>query len=727
MRSLRVQIITFVVLIEVILTVLILSSVFNINRTGVQDILDDEKQAILILAEDNVRVAFITADYTALQTDMEALEVQPFVDQAMVIDRNNRVVASSNTAEIGKNADQILNGSWELVVIQNASERFGYLAVQFNNDFFNSLVQRIFRTGILVAALWLIISIFLGYYTGTYINRRLKLLEDGALAFSSKQYDYRINMEGLEEIARVALAFNSMASEIEQKINEAEELVESLGKSEENLRVTLDSIGDAVIATDSKGFITLMNPVAEQLTGWSLEEAVGQTLPAVFEIVNEETRTTVPNPVELVLAAGEIVGLANHSLLIAKNGIQYHIADSGAPIRDAKNEIIGVVLVFRDVTEQVRAEQEYLRLTKLESLGVLAGGIAHDFNNLLTGLFGNIGLVKMYLTADHPANKYVDLAMLAMERSRGLTNQLLTFAKGGDPIKETISVGEVVKETAQFSLRGSNVSMALNIEPDLWLVKADKGQLSQVISNLVINGQQAMPTGGQITISVENVLVFGKRYVQIVVQDEGTGIAPQHVNKIFDPYFTTKQQGSGLGLASAFSIINKHNGRLTVSSQQNVGTIFTIHLPAIAKSEADLIRESPEDARTTPDISAHILVLDDDDAVRGVLGAVLEEMGHTVSFAATGQEALSKYRTAYEDGVGFDLLITDLTIPGGLGGLAASQEIFKINPEARIIVSSGYATDPVMANYHDYGFKGIIVKPYRFADLAAVVDRVLYV
>jgi PAS domain S-box-containing protein len=725
MRSLRGQIITFVVLIEAALTLLILSSLFNINRVGVQEVLDEQKQAILILAEDNVRAGFITFDYTSLQTFMEALMVQPFVDQAMVIDRNDRVIASSNTAELGENAEQILNESWQITPIENASESFGYLAIQFNNNFFDTLLNRMLRTGILVSLLWVIISIGLGYYTGVYLNRRLKLLEDGAKTFSRKNYTHRINMNGRDEIARVAAEFDNMAAEIQQKINETESVVQALKESKENLRVTLDSIGDAVIATDGKGNITLMNPVAEQLTGWSMEEAVGKTLPSVFHIINEQTRTLVPNPVEKVLEAGETVGLANHTLLIAKDGIEYHIADSGAPIRDANNNIIGVVLVFRDATEKVRAEQEQLKLTKLESLGVLAGGIAHDFNNLLTALFGNIGLVKMSLSTDHEAHKYVDRSMLAMEHTTALTNQLLTFAKGGDPIKERITIGEVVTEAAQFSVRGSNVRLRIDIQPDLWFVEADKGQLSQVISNLVINGQQAMPIGGTVAIAVENVVISEGKYVQITVQDEGIGIAPQHLDKIFDPYFTTKQQGNGLGLASTYSIINKHNGRITVDSHLNEGTLFTIHLPAKEETETTLTRKLLTEPQPMPDFAARILVLDDEKAVREVLGDMLERMGHTVAYAVEGQEAIAKYRTAYESKAEYDLFITDLTIPGGLGGQAAAQEILKLNPQAKIIVSSGYATDPVLANYKAYGFKGIFVKPYHFAELQEVVRHVL--
>ncbi|MFQ5448334.1 MAG: PAS domain S-box protein, partial [Saprospiraceae bacterium] len=340
------------------------------------------------------------------------------------------------------------------------------------------------------------------------------------------------------------------AVHIMSDITERKQAEEALKESEENLRITLNSIGDAVITTDTNGKVTGMNPVAETLTGWKQKEALGKPLTDVFCIINDQTREPVENPVEKVLKAGKVVGLANHTVLVSKEGAEYQIADSGAPIQNATGRITGVVLVFRDVTEQLRAEQELLKVEKLESVGVLAGGIAHDFNNLLTGLLGNIEMAKMFLSADHKSYQYLESAGRSMESATNLTKQLLTFAKGGDPIKETIAIGEVITETARFSLRGSNVKLQSNIAPNLWLVDADKGQLSQVISNLVINAQQAMPAGGTITIAAENVGTSEGRYVKFTVQDEGVGIAAQYLDKIFDPYFTTKQKGNGLGLAS---------------------------------------------------------------------------------------------------------------------------------------------------------------------------------
>ncbi|MCB0195567.1 MAG: PAS domain S-box protein [Anaerolineae bacterium] len=513
--------------------------------------------------------------------------------------------------------------------------------------------------------------------------------------------------------------------DLEQEIKEREQAEAALRKNEENLRITLNSIGDAVISTDTDGNVTRMNPVAETLTGWKQQEALGRPLLDIFHIVNDQTRKPEANPVAKILKFGRSVELANHTVLIAKEGTEYQIADLGSPIRDSQGKIIGAVLVFRDVTEQLQTEQELLKVKKLESVGVLAGGIAHDFNNLLTGLFGNIEMAKMSLSPNHKSYAYLEAAGRSMDTAINLTKQLLTFAKGGDPVKEVISIAELITETAQFSLRGSNTKLQTNIAPDLWPIEADKGQLSQVISNLVINADQAMPAGGTITVTAKNVETSAGRSVQIEVRDKGVGIAPQYLEQIFDPYFTTKQKGSGLGLATTYSIINKHDGQIMVDSQINQGTVFTISLPAVEKKQEEITPEPTIKADTPASSFARILVMDDEEMVRSVLGAMLKNMGYDVAFTATGQEAIEAYHNAFEHGIPYDMVITDLTIPGGIGGQAVAEEILQIDPQAKIVVSSGYATDPVMANYQDYGFTGIAVKPYRFAELQNIVQRVL--
>ena len=504
-------------------------------------------------------------------------------------------------------------------------------------------------------------------------------------------------------------------------ISERKRALEKLQESEERFRDLADMLPEAVFEIDTNMQLTYVNQKAYELFGYT-EKDFDRGLNSIDLLVPEDRERARGNLARRL--RGEKIGSVEYSAL-KKDGTSFPILHNIISIIKDR-EIVGFRGIAVDLTERKQAEEEILKLRKLESLGVLAGGIAHDFNNLLTGLFGNIELAKKFLPADHKSHKFLETAGRSMESATSLTTQMLTFAKGGDPIKETISIGAVIAETAQFSLRGSKVKLQTNITPDLWPVEADKGQLSQVISNLVINAQQAMPEGGTITISAENVANPAGRQVQITVEDEGIGISPQYLDRIFDPYFSTKQRGSGLGLASTHSIITKHNGTINTASILNEGTTFIICLPvAVAEEEKITPEDSLAETYSTPAVAAHILVLDDEELVREVIGAMLEELGHKVSYAVHGSEAIKKYQEAWQNNSPYDAVITDLTIPGEMGGQEAAREILQTDPQAKIIVSSGYATDPVMANYKDHGFQGRVVKPYHFAELKKVIERVL--
>jgi PAS domain S-box-containing protein len=515
-------------------------------------------------------------------------------------------------------------------------------------------------------------------------------------------------------------------------ITERKRAEEQLHNEREKLFVTLRSVGDGVITADTEGRVTFINRVAEQLTGMRQEEAIGRPLAKVFNIINEKTGLPADNPMNKVLDSGLIIGLANHTALIARDGTRRSIADSGAPIRDAKGNIIGVVLVFRDVTELKRREKELLKIKKLESVGVLAGGIAHDFNNILTAILGNISLAGVYVEKDHKAHHLLTEAEKASIRAKDLTQQLLTFSKGGDPVKETASIKKVITDSADFVLHGGNVACRYAIADDLWLVDIDKGQMSQVIQNIVINARQAMPEGGSIAISCENIadaaeetvlsLPHGK-YIKITIADNGYGIPEKYLDKIFDPYFTTKQEGSGLGLALTHSIITKHEGHIAVRSKMAEGTAFTIYLPASTQQisgDSEEETQKPENA-----VSATILVMDDEQLIQDVAEQMLSRFGHKVLQAKDGKEAIAIFKEHQHSDNPVDVIIMDLTIPGGMGGKDAIQKILKIDPDARAIVSSGYANDSVMANYRKYGFKAAIGKPFKMAELKKTVNSVL--
>ena len=516
---------------------------------------------------------------------------------------------------------------------------------------------------------------------------------------------------------------------IGRDITERKEAAEALMAEKERLAVTLRSIGDGVISTNRQGNIVLMNEEAEKLTGFSQNEAINKPLDEIFRLKDGHTGEPLPCPHQMVIETGQLIRQSNHTILISRDGQEHLIADSGAPIRDANGEIIGTVLVFRDVTEKRRLEEELFKAQKLESIGVLAGGIAHDFNNILTAILGNISLAKLSVIHEEKLYNWLSEAEKATSRAQELTQQLLTFSRGGAPVLKDISLQDLLVQTVEFVLRGSNVRSEFHIEDDLWSVKADEGQISQVLNNLVINAQQAMPEGGTIIISAENVSTIEQdshpfpagKYVKITIADEGVGIPEKLLSKIFDPYFTTKQAGSGLGLATSYSIIKKHHGYIEVESVVNEGTSFHIYLPAL---ETPVEKSTPPTERFVKGCGK-ILVMDDDPMVREVIAHLLSAAGYQVDFATEGREAVEKYQHQLQENHCYDAVIMDLTIPGGMGGKETIQKLLEIDPGVKAIVSSGYSNDPVMAQFQKYGFKGIIKKPFKLKDITSVLQSVL--
>ncbi|HXK11294.1 MAG TPA: PAS domain S-box protein [Vicinamibacteria bacterium] len=513
-----------------------------------------------------------------------------------------------------------------------------------------------------------------------------------------------------------------------QDIGPRKRAEEALEGEKELLAVTLRSIGDAVIATDVEGRVKLFNRVAEHLTGWSHQEALGRPLADVFRLVNPRTRERCEDPIDNVLKSGTAVALASRTALVSRSGVERVIADSGAPIRDAGGQVLGVVLVFRDVTDKERLDQELARSQKLESIATLAGGIAHDFNNLLTGVLGYLSLAQRSLPDDRTSER-LRAAEKATLRARDLTQQLLTFSKGGAPVRQPGHVAELIRESVAFALRGSNVVADIALAPDLWAAEIDAGQISQAISNVALNAVQAMPAGGRLRVRAENAFLDDHRFVElpggcylrIALSDTGAGIVPEVLDHVFDPYFTTKDGGSGLGLATTYSIVKNHDGHITVDSVVGEGATFTIYLPATARA----VSAAPSAAAATPSRGGRVLVMDDDDVVGGLVATMLTDEGFSAERARDGAEALELYRAARAAGRPFDVVIMDLTVPGGMGGKEATARLLEEDPEARVIVSSGYSNDPIMANYRDHGFSGVLSKPYRVADVSAAIREVL--
>jgi nitrogen-specific signal transduction histidine kinase/CheY-like chemotaxis protein len=394
--------------------------------------------------------------------------------------------------------------------------------------------------------------------------------------------------------------------------------------------------------------------------------------------------------------------------------------------------IIGAVLVFRDVTEKRKIENELLKARNIESLGILAGGIAHDFNNILVGILGNVSLAKRKLQKEDKekiAERLTGVENAAL-RAKDLAYQLLTFSKGGAPLLKTMYIHKLIMDSTKFTLSGSSIVCDFFFPDDLWPVDIDRGQLSQVIHNLIINAKWAMPEGGKIEARVENIILDRKsvitgllpdgKYIRISIKDEGVGIPAEHLHRIFDPYFTTKGKGSGLGLATAYSIIKRHGGLIIAESVTGKGTTFHIYLQA---SEKNVLPEADEGIPGSG--IGRILLMDDEEIVRDVAEDMLIELGYEITLSKEGTEAIELYREAAKSDRPFAAVILDLTIPGGMGGKDTIQELLKIDPQVRAIVSSGYSADPVMAEYRKYGFRDVIEKPYSLQAVSNALQRVL--
>jgi CheY-like chemotaxis protein len=388
-----------------------------------------------------------------------------------------------------------------------------------------------------------------------------------------------------------------------------------------------------------------------------------------------------------------------------------------------------VVLVFRDITEQKKLEEIIFRARKIESVGVLAGGIAHDFNNLLTGIMGNISLAMMELGREAQVAERLREAESACRRATKLTHQLLTFSKGGEPMRQTVPIAELLTESANFALRGSNVRCVFTLPEDLWPADVDAGQIDQAIHNVVLNAAQAMPDGGTVDVRADNVWLNKAEvpplkkgcYVKISVHDQGGGISAEIQSKIFDPYFTTKEQGSGLGLATAHAIITKHGGFITFESEEGAGATFIIYIPGSLDAVMP-VQDMPE----TPFVgSGRILVVDDEEAIRDLLSSMLLHIGYEVDCVPDGVEAIDVYQNAQAEGRPYTAVILDITIPGGMGGLEALEPLRAVDPQAKVLISSGYANNPVMANFQQYGFNGVIAKPYTVQKLHEVLQQVI--
>ena len=492
------------------------------------------------------------------------------------------------------------------------------------------------------------------------------------------------------------------------------------------LRTLLDTLPDIIVFKDTESVFRVCNRKACEFFGLSESELIGKT---DFDLL--------PGDLARSFRSEEVRVMTEGNTLIAERQVQTAHASIWeeaikVPLHDEQGQVVGILSAARDISDRKRMERELLRAQKLESVGILAGGIAHDFNNLLTAILGNLSLAREEAQEQGHGQlaRTLTSAERATFRARDLTQQLLTFARGGAPVKRVFSLSEPLAEWTQFALHGSNVRYQVSTSSNLWPVDADEGQIGQAMSNLVINAQQAMPSGGTVHVSVRNlevphdtsILKAGK-FVEIAVRDQGIGIPEEHQLKVFDPYFTTKQKGSGLGLTTTYSIIKNHGGHIGVESTIGEGTTFYVYLPASDDEPAPV---EPPVRHTADGESARILLMDDEDDIRQLGKRLLSHAGYTVELAKDGHEAIRLYSEARERQEPFDLVILDLTIPGGMGGEETILELRAIDPDVKAIVSSGYSTEAQMADYVRYGFDAVIPKPYQLDDMRNVVFQTLH-
>ncbi|MBI3583755.1 MAG: PAS domain S-box protein [Nitrospinae bacterium] len=482
----------------------------------------------------------------------------------------------------------------------------------------------------------------------------------------------------------------------------------------------------AIISLNSDKNITIWNRSAERIFGWTKDEVIGKPVPFIPEDKRAEFQfycNRVWNGE--VLADIEIVRMR-------KDGSRIYASLSVAPLFNDKGDVNGLMAAIEDITERKEMEKELRKIHLLESVGILAGGIAHDFNNLLTAILGNISLAKMFLNPKDRAYGRLSVSESACEQAKELSYRLLTFSKGGEPIRQPTLISKLVKETVDSVLANTNISCECNIPDDLYLVKIDTQQMKQVISHLIKNALEAITDNGLIRVYAKNITISKKDnlpieegdYVRLSVEDNGRGIPEENLPKIFDPYFSTKEMGSekgmGLGLSICYSIIKKHEGFITVESTAGKETTFHVYLPGSRR----LSNEGTDEESKAAGIG-RILIMDDESFVRDAVGNILKYIGYEVEYSANGDEAVELYKKAKDSGKPFDAVILDLTVPGGMGGEIAIRKLLEINPEVKGIVSSGYADNPVMTDFRKYGFTEAITKPYTFAQMNDIIKRVL--
>lgn len=721
------------------------------NSLRMEGQLEQQLHDTLKLAETSLPTAVWQMDHGSMNDILEAILVNDAIASVRIF--TDGIVASSRTKTEHKDHDfsffqQSRNFTVKSVAVKRFGEKVGLFEVAFSrSEIQRGMLATIFILLGLVVILCgaIILTSFL--FTRQYIFKPLMRLESHARLIAAGNLESNIEIAGDDEFAQLAHAFNVMATQLkisfdtlEQKVmertadlylakTEAEKMNHHLNVVGAELQALLDNSPVGILFVNFDRVIQRVNPEITRITGYTKEELIGHTTCKLYSSEEEYAA----------------IGKANYPILRQQGFFQKNVAirTRDGEIRmcswrgkviAGENHFEGVVWSLEDISKRLKMEEDMLKVKKLESIGVLAGGIAHDFNNLLLAILGNISLARRMAPANSQIIELLDSAQKASERAKDLTARLLTFSSGGEPVCEAESLPQLLEESASFALTGSNVKCVFDFPKELWPVKMDKGQINQVVQNLVLNAGQAMPEGGQVTISCRNVEVAqggvagveAGVFVRVAVKDDGGGIAKEHLTQIFDPYFSTKERdsnkGSGLGLSIVHSIINKHGGGILVDSRLGEGSTFTMYLPAFTgekKEKIEVLEESLNNGSGT------ILVMDDEEMIRDVVSSMLTQLGYESVSVSDGQEAIECYKAKLSTPAKFDAVLMDLTIPGGMGGKETVQKILEMDPSARVIVSSGYSQDPVLDDFRALGFCNIVNKPYQLEDLSRVLVSTL--
>jgi PAS domain S-box-containing protein len=684
--------------------------------------------------------AILQGEKTIADDEVERIALMPDLSLALVCDEADRVISSTDFTFLKRDfgesmpaAAAILSRARDTMTVQTEIARDGdsvqtafplYLEVQPGElrpsrvgifyiqmdllgpktEAVNGILQRV----LIMSATALLASLLFWAYLRFTFTRQLDRLVEGVTAYNLEKGDLRVSEAGNHELSQIGRVLNQLFGEL---MDERKALRESEGK----YRSLVEQAGDGIFLTDPQGNYLEVNPSGCAMLGYTREEILKLNM---RDLVSPEDQSAAPLRLKELREGKVIISERN---MVRKDGSLLQVEISGKQLDDGRLQ--GIV---RDMTVRKQTEEALVNAQRLDSLGILAGGIAHDFNNLLGGIFGYIEMA-VSSSGEEAVSGYLARALGSIDRARALTRQLLTFAKGGEPVKKRDRLFPFIREAVLFALSGSGAACGFEVPDNLWICDYDRNQIGQVMDNVIINALQAMPDAGKIEVTAANIAIGENghitlpagNYVMISIRDHGIGMSRQVIPRIFEPFFTTKPKGHGLGLASCYSIVHRHGGCIDVESEPGKGSTFHVYLPA----SLEPVTTGAGNPAQSREKTGTILVMDDEEVIRETTAAMLKSLGYDAVCVKNGTEAIDSFLRATESGHCFTAMIFDLTVPGEMGGKVAISAVRRINPDIPVFVSSGYAEDPIMANPMEYGFTASLCKPFSRGELAEMLNR----